>query len=546
MSKTSVQPQPDTTPEGRYGIGYIRVSSDAQETQRQEQTIPARHAQLPDGLDALRLELIPDNGISAWSGKPRPGFEETMERVQSGNVAFLIVDTSSRLTRRGIRDALTIFFGLEDANCRLFTTQGREYTFDLGGIISLIADAEADERYSANISYTVSSGKHAIASAGYWPNGPAPTGYNAEGERRQKILVPNAQAPIVIRAFQLYGDEGATNRDVARYLLEELGKADRSFPKRLLKNVAYIGKVRCGEETFDGKHERLIPDELFDRVQRLLAESSSQEQKKRRPRRWPFAGIARCGECGSTLRFRTLRPREDEYRYAVCSHHRFPTRTCTLPSLNADVVGDSVVTYLGAIAHGLRVRLDLDETFAVAEEAKGDAEEARKELERCEEQLDVMTDLVIDRALSKDDERYTSARAARDTAEGELLHITRQGRSYRELIEHFVEDVESFAATIPPQIRKWLQREHVAISVAGTDLDGQRFLEGLHYAWQNATLDEQHAIIERNFAAIVADEEGFELHFRDALPGVLHVPALNAYRPAEAEESVDLYETATT
>ena len=46
-------------------FGYVRVSSDRQETERQESTIPHRHASLPDGLDSNDLELFYDHGISA-------------------------------------------------------------------------------------------------------------------------------------------------------------------------------------------------------------------------------------------------------------------------------------------------------------------------------------------------------------------------------------------------------------------------------------------------------------------------------------------------
>ena len=70
-------------------FGYVRVSSDKQETARQEQTLPARHAALPDGLASNPLELFYDDGISAWSGKQRPGFEEMFARIQRGEASAL-------------------------------------------------------------------------------------------------------------------------------------------------------------------------------------------------------------------------------------------------------------------------------------------------------------------------------------------------------------------------------------------------------------------------------------------------------------------------
>ena len=193
-------------------FGYIRVSTDQQETQRQEQTIPRPATPRSRTASArTQLELFYDHGSSAWSGKPRPGFDEMFARIKAGEASALVIDTSSRLTRQGIRAALSIFFDLQDVGCRLFTTTGKEYAGDLGGLIGLIVDAEGDERYSANLSHNTSTGKRANSSQGYWPHGPAPLGYEsvpAGDNPNRKVLQPiEPEASAVREAFRLADEE---------------------------------------------------------------------------------------------------------------------------------------------------------------------------------------------------------------------------------------------------------------------------------------------------------------------------------------------------
>jgi DNA invertase Pin-like site-specific DNA recombinase len=351
-------------------FGYVRVSTDQQETERQEQTLPTRHASLPDGLSLNELELFYDHGISAFTGKQRPGFNEMFDRIKNREASALLIDTSSRLTRQGIREALTLLFTLQDADCRLFTTTGKEYAADVSGYVSLIIDAEGDNAYSRNLSHNTSTGKHTNSSQGYWPHGKVPLGYEsipADDNPTRKVLRPlEPEASTVREAFRLADEEHAPLREIVRYLGRTLGRSfDRSYARNsLLCNVAYIGKVRCKGKVYEGRHPALVSAERFERVQRRLALGAG--GNPRRPRTSPFAGIARCASCGRTLRYRLITSGNgrDTYPYLFCTDNSL-TDKCQQKGIRGETFDASFAMLLGSLAFALRRHLDADPDIAL-------------------------------------------------------------------------------------------------------------------------------------------------------------------------------------
>ena len=71
----------------------------------------------------------------------------------------------------------------------------------------------------------------------------------------------------------------------------------------ILKNAFYIGKVRHGNEVFEGKHEAIVSRDLWERVQAVRAERCK-VKKTAAPayRVYLLNGIVRCAVCRQTLR----------------------------------------------------------------------------------------------------------------------------------------------------------------------------------------------------------------------------------------------------
>lgn len=122
-------------------------------------------------------------------------------------------------------------------------------------------------------------------------SGPAPYGYTRNA---QKLLVPHEdEAPVLRLVFQTYLELKSMSR-VAVALNEQGYRTRRNVSwsragvGNLLKNQAYIGRVRFADVDTKGLHEPLIDPETFRKVQRLIREG---KQRRGRKRGWRAAVV---------------------------------------------------------------------------------------------------------------------------------------------------------------------------------------------------------------------------------------------------------------
>jgi site-specific DNA recombinase len=84
---------------------------------------------------------------------------------------------------------------------------------------------------------------------------------------------------------------------------------------KLLKNVYYIGIVQFMGRRYPGRHEPLIDQDTFDRVQMLLAANDKVGDHAWQHRHY-LRGMVVCEECESRLLFSRHRN-----RHGVCYEH---------------------------------------------------------------------------------------------------------------------------------------------------------------------------------------------------------------------------------
>ena len=91
---------------------------------------------------------------------------------------------------------------------------------------------------------------------------------------------------------------------------------DRSSLRRLLTNPVYIGKVRSGDEVFDGVHEAIVDATTWEAAQALL--KSHDGNGVRYSDSSLLKGIIKCGICGASYSPHSSRNGNRRYRYYVC------------------------------------------------------------------------------------------------------------------------------------------------------------------------------------------------------------------------------------
>ena len=115
----------------------------------------------------------------------------------------------------------------------------------------------------------------------------------------------------------------------------------------------YTGKIAYQGKVYPGQHPAIIAEELFEYVQKLLA------QKMRDPGTrvpsLPFCGIIRCQECGSGMTaYYTDKPAR-RYHYYRCSNlGRRGWASCSIKQISADRFHDGFYNNL------LRISMDTD------------------------------------------------------------------------------------------------------------------------------------------------------------------------------------------
>ena len=181
----------------------------------------------------------------------------------------------------------------------------------LGGFVQgSMADFMA-EYYSFDLSIKVSRGWKARADKRL-TLGDVPFGYTRDDPDQPIRPVPDV-APTVLRMFERYGSGGHSMNELADELNargfqpnSKQGKVrfSKASVQGILKNPVYAGYVtRHGEIVGDGLHEAIVPRDLFERVQRVIAVRARKPRSysQRPPFPYLISGIAHCASCGGSL-----------------------------------------------------------------------------------------------------------------------------------------------------------------------------------------------------------------------------------------------------
>jgi site-specific DNA recombinase len=326
---------------------YLRVSTTMQaDTDYSDEgfSIPAqREACLREAErhGAVVVDEYVDRGESARSAD-RPQLKAMLERLKyERDIDLVIVHKVDRLARNR-QDDVEIVVAIKAARAKLVSateqiddTPGGKL---MHGIMATIA-----EYYSANLATEVVKGLRQKAKLGGTP-GKAPVGYlnvieRSEGKTVRTVVIDKKRAEHVRWAFEAY----ATGDYLLRELVEELdnrglrsvtrgSKGDKPLSKsvveKMLKNPYYIGFVTYEGVRYQGRHEPLIPLELWEQVQAVKA---GRTHSKEKPSQHPhyLKGTVFCGCCGARLGVTKIRNRHGViYSYFYCLGRQRDLQSC--------------------------------------------------------------------------------------------------------------------------------------------------------------------------------------------------------------------------
>lgn len=154
-------------------------------------------------------------------------------------------------------------------------------------------------------------------------------------------------------------DRGLTVRATFKRPERPIGKATLGA---MLRNRYYLGEVQYQGTWYPGRHEAIIPEELFDRVQTVL-DSHSGSGIRTRIHHHFLKGVFWCNRCGSRIGLSRAKGNGGIYYYFFC--HASRRHECDQPYVPLEDLERETEKYF---AH-----VKLTETFREAVAAKVDA-----------------------------------------------------------------------------------------------------------------------------------------------------------------------------
>ena len=229
-----------------------------------------------------------DGGISGGT-MARPGLQELLNDVRAGKVQCVLVYKIDRLSRSIYDFKRMMKTDFEPHGCNLVSiTQSFDTNTAMGKLTlnMLLSFAEFEREVASE---RVRDKMRATKSKGLWVGGVPPLGYDIEFGK----LVPNAdEIPIVLDIFNTYLESAGLldcrDKIIAKGIRgkswmtkkgEQKGGREMTsdIVERVLKNKIYRGKLpnKSSNEVFDGQHEAIVPQELFDAVQQKLTDQNN-------------------------------------------------------------------------------------------------------------------------------------------------------------------------------------------------------------------------------------------------------------------------------
>ena len=293
-------------PARKQAVIYARVSSKEQE--KEGFSIPAQLKLLKE-YAAANCFVVAEEYVDVETAKQtgRSAFGEMVAYLKAHrSVRVMLVEKTDRLYRN-LKDWVTvdeldveIHFPKEGV---VLSRDSRSSEKFMHGIKVLMA-----KNYIDNLSEEARKGMQEKAEQGIWPT-KTPLGYrNIIGPDGKKIIAGEPTfAPLIAKLFEWYarGDislkEAARKAETAGLTYPKSGaKVPVSTVHTILRNRLYTGWFEWNGKLIQGKHEALVPVELWERVQEILDGRFASKAKRGR-HDFAFSGLIACRACGCAV-----------------------------------------------------------------------------------------------------------------------------------------------------------------------------------------------------------------------------------------------------
>jgi site-specific DNA recombinase len=383
--------------EPKRAVLYLRVSTPSQvntDYNPEGISLPAQRDACTLKCAGLGTEIVREfmePGRTATSIEKRPVFQEMLAWIkEQKNVDYIVVYQFNRMFRNSIDAAITkkelAKYGTRVISTVMDLGEGPE-----GAMVETILHAVDEYRSKADgadIAY-----KMAAKAKNGGTIGRAPIGYlnardTSEGRNIGIVTLDPERAPLVKLAFELYasGDHSLDSlvADLTRRGLQarpsgrhSAGPVSVTKLNCLLRDPYYMGYIEHEDQLFDGRHEALISESLFDQVQAILDDRGVGGARRTRHHHY-LKGVLWCGECHkqgieARMLMQWANGRGGRYQYYFCRGKQ--DHSCSSRYIESGDIEEAIVRCYGSLQFPDDIA---DQMRTVMHEALDEEEQASK------------------------------------------------------------------------------------------------------------------------------------------------------------------------
>lgn len=370
-------------------LEYLRKSRSDDPSLTVEEVLQRHEGILKEWQERNLDKPIPEENIfrEVVSGEQlenRPEMQKVLKLIESPKYKAILVVEPQRLSRGDLEDCGRLIKLLRYTDTKIITPLK---TYNLSDDYDRDAFERELKRGNEFLEYTkkiLGRGRMESVKSGNYLGSVAPYGYKKitvmDGKKKCPTLEPDeSEAQVVRMIFDMFGNQGLTIDKITTRInrmgiVPRNGKMfSRTTVRDVLDNPHYIGKVRWNWRKtthivqdseviakrltntdcllFDGKHEALISEELYNRCQERIGNTPKVNPYTELKN--PLASLMYCKTCGTAMTIAYDARKNMRYR---CRHFK----QCHTGSVSAKMVIDAVCAELENQITDFETRLNED------------------------------------------------------------------------------------------------------------------------------------------------------------------------------------------
>lgn len=313
---------------------YTRVSTDNQ-AEKNFNSCESQELKIMSFIDSQEnLNIFKSYSDPGFTGAnlERPGLQEMLFDIKNNKVNLVISYKIDRLTRSP-KD----FYNLVETF--------EQYGVDFISVTERFDTSTPSGRLLRNIMLTFAQFERELTSErtkdkllqraqkGLWNGGNLPFGYKSVDKH---LVLDKQQSEIVKEIFNIYLETGSISAIHKR--INSSTNLSKNQITYVLKNPVYTGKIKYSGEIYEGAHQSIVSEDLFNKVQPMF---SKKRKRYRTYKNHLLGGFIRCSECGSLMTpshvNKHSKGKMKHYYYYRCTKTYYESwDSCSTKQINAD------------------------------------------------------------------------------------------------------------------------------------------------------------------------------------------------------------------